>query len=149
MIPLKDNLAEKYGQLTTHRSPVVVQVWGVRERKNEVSVTAYPTEQGPMLAKIAPNIRDSADAALYEDVKKKHFPEIAVHTEDFLAAWQAHADACCDWVKTLSEELLDKSQLPEQSNAILPEYMDDGGEPLSLRESQCRVRSTQLWDLRA
>lgn len=123
LTPLKDNLVENYGALVTHRSAVVTPEWGVRARKSELRSTEYPTEEGPLLARRAPNIRNAADAALYLDAKERHFPKIMIHIEHFLASWQAHADECYAWVMRLSEEILDKSQLPEQSGSIVPEYV--------------------------
>jgi hypothetical protein len=112
LIPLSDDLAEKYVALVTHRSPAVVEYWGVRERKENVSVTVSPNEHGPLLGKIAPNILASTDQALYTDAKKKHFRDVINNTERFLAAWDAHADECCAWVHRLAEEILAECKLP-------------------------------------
>lgn len=110
--PLSDGLAEQYGSLVTHRSPVVVENWGVRQRRENASVTAYPNEQGPLLAKVSPNILAATDQALYTDAKKQHFREVINRVEQFLIAWDAHADECYVWVLRLSDEILAECKLP-------------------------------------
>ena len=122
LVPLKDKLTENYASLVDHRSPVVEQGWGVKALK-AASVTEYPTEQGPVLVKVAPNIRAAADQALYVDAKERHFRKLVLHVEQFLAAWRAHADACHAWVFSLSQEILDKCQLPEFSTSTSSEYI--------------------------
>jgi len=112
LTPLSDALAEKYGSLVTHRSPVVIEYWGVRLRKENVRVTEYPNEHGPVLTKVTPNIIAAADPALYTDARKKHFHKVINHTEQFLTAWEAHADECYAWVMRLSEEILSECNLP-------------------------------------
>src|ERR1700719_1392114 len=90
--PLSGGLVEQYGSLVAHRSPVVVENWGVRQRKENVSVTEYPNEHGPLLAKMTPNILTATDQALYTDAKNRHFRKVVNHTEQFLAAWDVHAN---------------------------------------------------------
>src|SRR4029077_15939293 len=122
LVPLKDSLTQ-YGVLVSHKSPVVAHGWGTRARSAKLSVTEYPTQDGPILTKIAPDIRAATDPALYMDAKQRHFPRIVRNAEDFLTSWQTHVDACYVWVQGLSQEILDKSQLPEHSGAIVPAYI--------------------------
>ncbi len=112
LLPLSDGLAEHYGVLVTHRSPVVIEFWGVRLRKENVSVTEYPNEHGPVLTKMVPDVMAATDPALYTDARKKHFRKVIKHTEEFLAAWKAHAEECYSWVLKLSEEILAETKLP-------------------------------------
>ncbi|HWO39441.1 MAG TPA: hypothetical protein VNO32_62505, partial [Candidatus Acidoferrum sp.] len=112
LLPLSDGLAEHYGVLVTHRSPVVIEFWGVRLRKENVSVTEYPNEHGPVLTKVVPDVMAATDPALYTDARKKHFRKVIKHTEEFLAAWKAHAEECYSWVLKLSEEILAEAKLP-------------------------------------
>lgn len=112
LLPLSDALAEHYGVLVTHRSPVVIEFWGVRLRKENVSVTEYPNEHGPVLTKVVPDVMAATDPALYTDARKKHFRKAITHTEQFLTAWRAHADECYSWVLRLSEEILAETKLP-------------------------------------
>jgi hypothetical protein len=76
LLPLSEGLAEKYGSLVTHRSPAVIEYWGVRLRKENVSVTEYPNEHGPVLAKMTPDVMTATDPALYADARKKHFQKL-------------------------------------------------------------------------
>jgi hypothetical protein len=92
--------------LVTHRSPVVIEFWGVRLRKENVSVTEYPNEHGPLLTKVVPDVLAATDQALYTDAKKKHFRRVIDHYELFLTAWTAHAEECYSWVLRVSEEIL-------------------------------------------
>jgi hypothetical protein len=112
LTPLNDELADKYGILVTHRSPVIIEFWGVRLRKQNVSVTEYPNEHGPVLAKVAPDVRTATDAALYTDAKKKHFREVINDTDKFLTAWDAHAEECYAWVMRLANEIVEECKLP-------------------------------------
>jgi hypothetical protein len=123
LVPIKNTLTEKYGPLVNHRSPVVVEDWGVREQKAKVSVTEYPTDQGPILVTVTPNIGGMADQALYVDARERHFRKLVLHVEQFLAEWQAHANACHTWVLGLSQEILDKCQLPEHPVSIGSDYI--------------------------
>jgi hypothetical protein len=111
---LNDGLGEKHTALVTHRSPVVKADWGLRLRRENVSVTEQPDEHGPLLAMEAPDIRSATDQTLYADAKKNHFTKTIVHTEEFLAAWLAHASECRAWVSSLADEILAKSELPPQ-----------------------------------
>jgi hypothetical protein len=112
LIPLNNALAGTYRPLVKHQSPVVIEEWGVRIRKKDVSVTEYPNEQGPLLVSVAPDIRSAMDQALYLDAKKKHFSKLIIQTEKFLAAWHSHAEECHGWVAGLAEEILANCQLP-------------------------------------
>jgi hypothetical protein len=115
LIPIRDGLADKYRSLVTHRSPVVVEAFGVRRRKENISVTEYPNEHGPLLVKVAPDIVEASDQVLFADAKKKHFRKVIDHTEQFLTAWQAHADECLAWVLSLAEQILAGCKLaPDQ-----------------------------------
>jgi hypothetical protein len=112
LIPLSDGFAEHYGSLVTHRSPVVIEFWGVQLRKQNVSVTEYPNEHGPVLAKVTPDIRAATDPALYTDAKKKHFRKVLNSSEEFVTAWDAHAEECYAWVLRLAKEIAEESKLP-------------------------------------
>jgi hypothetical protein len=112
LIPLRDRLAEEYGPLVSHRTPVVIEIWGVRSHKENVSVAEYPNEQGPLLTKVTPDIMAATDPALYTDARKNHFTEVTNHAEQFLTAWNAHADECYAWVLKLSEEIFAECKLP-------------------------------------
>jgi hypothetical protein len=112
LLPLSDRLAEKYGLLVTHRSPVVIEFWGVGLRREDVRVTEYPNEHGPVLSKVVPDVMTATDPALYTDARKRHFREVINDTEQFVTAWKAHADECYSWVLGLSEEILAETKLP-------------------------------------
>jgi hypothetical protein len=112
LIPINVGLADNYRSLVTHSSPAVVEKWGVRLRKENVSVTEYPNEHGALLVIAAPDILGATDQALYADAKKKHFSKVIDHTEQFLIAWQAHAGECLAWVLKLTEEILAECKLP-------------------------------------
>jgi hypothetical protein len=112
LIPLRDALQEHYGPLVTNRAHVVFDKWGVRQRKENASVTEYPNEDGPVLHKAAPNILASADA-LFVDAKQRHFRRLVKQIEDFLSAWDAYANECNAWVLRLSDEILSESRLPQ------------------------------------
>jgi hypothetical protein len=112
LTPISNGLAEEYRVLVTHRSPVVVEKWGVRLLKENVSVTEYPNEHGPVLFKVAPAVKSASDPALFTDAKKKHFCKVINHVERFLTAWEAHAEECHAWVLRLSEEIRAECKLP-------------------------------------
>ena len=81
-------------------------------RKENVSATEQPEEHGPMLTMAAPDICSATDRTLYMDAKKKHFPKLIVHMEEFLVAWRAYAQKCRDWVSRLADEILSDSEMP-------------------------------------
>jgi len=112
LIPLRDGLLEHYGPLVSHRSHVVIEKWGVRQRRENVSVTEYPNEDGPLLDKTVPDILASTDQALFVDAKQRHFRKLVEQTEQFLTAWEAYANECHAWVLRLSDEILSESKLP-------------------------------------
>jgi len=123
LAPLNDGLAEKHASLVTHRSPVVKADWGLRLRRENVSVTEQPEEHGFLLTIEAPDILSTTDQILYADAKKKHFPRLIVNTEEFLAAWLAHAGECRIWVLSLAEEILAKSELPPDTGSHGSRYI--------------------------
>ena len=110
LMPIQDGLGG-YSALVHHQSPVVTDSW-VRRRKEKISVTEHPNEEGPGLSTVAPDIQSATNPALYTDAKKRHFPEQIAHTEKFLAEWHSHAEACRAWVEKLASEILAESQLP-------------------------------------
>jgi hypothetical protein len=75
LVPVRDGLLEHYGPLVSHRSHVVIDTWGVQQQKENVSVTQYPNEDGPILRKAVPNILASTDQALLIDANKETFPQ--------------------------------------------------------------------------
>lgn len=111
LIPLRNGLLEHYRPLVSHRSHVVVDEW-VRQAKENVSVTEYPNEDGPLLDKTVPDILASTDQALFIDAKQSHFRELVGKTDQFLTAWEAYAKECYAWVLRLSEEILAECKLP-------------------------------------
>jgi hypothetical protein len=112
LIPLRDGLLDHYGPLVSHRSHVVVEKWGIRQRKDNVSVTESPNEDGPLLEKTIPDVLASTDQALFIDAKQRHFRELLEQTEQFLAAWKTYASECGTWVLKLSDEILAEANLP-------------------------------------
>ena len=111
LTPLNAALAEQYKPFLAHRSPVVVEKWGVKLRNENASVTQLPIEDGPMLFVVVPDIQANTDQALYADAKRKHFRKIINHTESFLNGWRMHATECHAWVSGLAEEILSESKL--------------------------------------
>jgi len=113
LVLVRDGLLERYAPLVSHRSHVVADTWGVRQRNENVSVTQYPNEDGPLLGKAVPNILENTDQALLSDAKKRHFRKILEQTDQFLTAWEAFASECHAWVLRLSDEILAYSGLPK------------------------------------
>ena len=112
LTPLRESLAERYGPLVTHASPVVIEEWGVRQRAENASATTQPDEHGPFLVGVAPDVRSETDQALYADASQYHFRKVIADAERFLTAWQTHAAECQAWVSRLSEEILAGCKLP-------------------------------------
>jgi hypothetical protein len=123
LLPLNEGLSEKHASLVTHRSPVVVEHWGLQRRKENVSVTEQPDEHGPLLTQVVPDVRTATDPTLYADAKKKHFSKLIVHADEFLAAWQAHAVECRTWVSSLADEILANSELPPHPALLGSRYI--------------------------
>ena len=123
LMPLADGFDEKHHSLVKHRTPVITAEWGLRARKENASATEQPDEHGPMLIIAAPDIRGTTDPILYVDAKKKHFPKLIAHTDDFLLAWRAHAQKCCDWVCRIAEEVLCDSEMPAHPISTGPRYV--------------------------
>ena len=111
LIPISDLLANDYAALVTHKASAVVEQWGVRVRKQGVSVLEHQTEEGPILVPIIPNIDATYDPALHADANKNHFPKLLVQVEEFAEAWRVHARECQAWVTHLSEEITKRSPM--------------------------------------
>ncbi len=101
LIPLAERLIEQYASVVLHRVPVVADKWGIWHRRENASVTEYPTEQGPVLLRATPDVIASLDEALFADARKTHFYGLIQKTEVFLARWDAHANECYAWVETI------------------------------------------------
>ena len=80
--------------------------------KETASVTEHPSEEGPVLILVAPDILSTTDNALYTDAQKRHFRKEIASVERFITMWRAHADECYAWVLSLSEDILEASKLP-------------------------------------
>ena len=111
LAPLSLVLSNDFSALVTHKSPVVFEQWGTRNRNEAAGVTEPRTEEGPMLTMVAPNLKTGLDPALYADAKKNHFSRVLKQVERFSDSWRKHASECYAWVSHLSDEILSKSQL--------------------------------------
>jgi hypothetical protein len=109
LIPINDLLANDYAALVAHKASAVVEQWGVRIRKQGVSVLEHQTEEGPILVSVVPNIDATYDPALHADANKNHFSKLLVQIEEFAKAWRVHASECQTWVTRLSEEIIKRS----------------------------------------
>lgn len=123
LVPLSKNFVERHSSLVKHKVPVVLAEWGLRARRENVGASQQPEEHGPMLTMVNPDIYRAIDRTLYVDAKKRHFPKLLVHTEDFLLKWSVHAERCLTWVSDLADEILTKSEMPPHSISTGSHYV--------------------------
>jgi hypothetical protein len=111
LIPIRDVLTNHYAMLVTHQNSAVATQWGVRRRKEGVSVIEHQTEEGPVLVPTIPNVEVACDPALFADAKKNHFSQLLTQFEQFSGAWRSHVYECQAWVVHLSKEIAKSSQM--------------------------------------
>jgi len=111
LIPISDLVTNDYAMLVTHQTSAVDELWGVRRRKEGVSVLEPQTEEGPVLVPKIPNVQAAYDPALFTDARRGHFSQLLAQVEQFSEAWRSHVCECQAWVVHLSEEITKRGQM--------------------------------------
>lgn len=113
LLPLSAVLSDYYAALVTHDSPAVVEQWGTRRRRENIRVTEDVIDDGPLLLRVAPDMKAGVDSALHTDAMKNHFSKLLSGADRFSEAWNRYTNECHAWIVRLADEILAKSQMEQ------------------------------------
>jgi hypothetical protein len=147
LIPLRDCLEVDFTPVVTLQQAAVCGRWDNASFVNVARSTENQNRFELVLEAVHPwqKFKVDADPALYQDARKKHFPELLNGAEDLASAWEDYAGQVRLWIEEISQQLSRSTDLPPmKGGSAVGAFIDSGFLALFVYKRLCRLQAPSL-----